>query len=349
MLGPSEFRNLVSGRERGVVPSVARSVLRVAEIPYTAAVKIRNGRYDRGATVIHRVGVPVISVGNLTLGGTGKTPMVKWLARYFRERGVRVAIVSRGYGASAGRQNDEALELQQSLPDVPHVQNPDRVAAARRAIDEYRAELIVLDDGFQHRRLGRDLDIVVLDALEPFGFDHVFPRGTLREPVAGLRRAQVVCLSRADVVTANERDATRRRVAELTPHASWCELSHAPSALVNASGETRPLADLGGQRVAAFCGIGNPAGFRHTLGATGCNVIAWHEFPDHHKYSSANLALLSEVISKSGATMAVYTQKDLVKISQSSLGGVPLWAITIEMQFLTGEDAFECALGRAHA
>ncbi len=344
MLGPSEFRNLVSGRSRGAWATTTRGLLRAAEIPYTLAVSWRNRRFDHGRAAIRRVDVPVVSVGNLTLGGTGKTPMVKWLARWFGERGVRVAIVSRGYGASAGKHNDEALELSQSLPDVPHVQNPDRVAAATRAIDEFGCQLIVLDDGFQHRRLVRDLDIVLLDALEPFGYDHVFPRGTLREPVAGLRRAHVVCLSRSDVISAAEREAIRLRVSEIAPNAVWCELIHAASRLINSIGESQPLEALAGQRVAVFCGIGNPAGFRHTLNATHCEIAAWRVFPDHHRYSSADFASLSQLIDNSGATMAVCTQKDLVKILQPKLGDVPLWAIAIEMQFQAGQDAFENAL-----
>src|SRR3954469_6838642 len=217
MLRPSEFRDLVSGRRKGILATLARGVLRVVEVPYTIAVSIRNRRYDRGAAKVQNIGVPVITVGNLTLGGTGKTPMVKWLAQRFQNAGVRVAIVSRGYGAAEGKHNDEALELAQSLADVPHIQNRDRVAAARIAIHDFKSRLILLDDGFQHRRLGRDLDIVLLDALEPFGVEHVFPRGTLREPLTGLARAQVVCLSRADAISQSERDAIRRRVANIAP------------------------------------------------------------------------------------------------------------------------------------
>jgi tetraacyldisaccharide 4'-kinase len=198
-----------------------------------------------------------------------------------------------------------------------------------------------LDDGFQHRRLARDLDIVLLDALEPFGFDHVFPRGTLREPVAGLRRAHIVGLSRADTISAEERAAIRRRVAEVAPHAAWCELAHAASGLVNAAGQSQPLDALAGRRVAAFCGIGNPAGFRHTLAATGCEIVAWLPFPDHHAYTEADLARLRNVAADSRAEVLVCTQKDLVKLREPQFDGVALWAVTIEMQFLTGQELFE--------
>lgn len=341
MLGPTEFRDLVSGRRRGLGAMALRGLLRAAEAPYTLAVSLRNRRYDRGQATVHRVGVPVISVGNLTLGGTGKTPMVKWLAKTLQNSGARVAIVSRGYGATAGEQNDEALELAQALPGVPHEQNRDRVAAAAHAIETFDPRVLLLDDGFQHRRLARDLDIVLLDALEPFGFEHVFPRGTLREPLAGLARADVVCLSRADAVSAAERDAIRLRVAALAPQAAWCELAHVASGLINSNAETQPLDFLAKRRVTAFCGIGNPAGFRHTLTTTGCDVVAWREFPDHYRYTPADLTALGDWASGHDAQLIVCTQKDLVKISPGQFGTVPLWAVGIEMRFLIGQESLE--------
>ncbi len=213
----SSFREIVSGRRRGPVAAVLRGALGLAEPCYAAAVRWRNRRYDRGAATVHRVGVPVLSVGNLTLGGTGKTPMVRWLAQWFHNRGARVAVVSRGYGAKVGNANDEALELRRLLPDVPHLENPDRVAAAREAVATLGCQAILLDDGFQHRRIARDLDIVLLDALAPFGFGHVFPRGTLREPLAGLRRADAVVLSRADLLDSSEREEIWQTVRAHAP------------------------------------------------------------------------------------------------------------------------------------
>jgi tetraacyldisaccharide 4'-kinase len=338
MLSPSEFRDLVSGRRRGLAASALRCALRIAEVPYMLAVSLRNRRYDRGRAETHPVAVPVISIGNLTLGGTGKTPLVKWIARELENLGASVAIVSRGYGVTAGQQNDEARELAKALPNVPHVQNRDRVAGARQAIAEFHPTIILLDDGFQHRRLGRDLDLVLLDALEPFGFDHVFPRGTLREPLTGLARAQVVCLSRADVITASEREAIRARAIQLAPNSLWCELAHAPSHLTNTSSHHQALESLAGQRVAAFCGIGNPAGFRHTLSTTGCEIVAWREFPDHHAYTPADLQSITEAAASASADLILCTQKDEVKIHQDYLEKLPLWAVAIEMQFLQGEE-----------
>ncbi len=149
------------------------------------------------------------------------------------------------------------------MPDVPHLQNPDRLAAAATAVEEFECQLILLDDGFQHRRLGRDLDIVLLDALEPFGFDHVFPRGMLREPVASLARADVIALSRADMVAPALREELRTIAARHNPQAAWVEMRHAPVRLLSSAGQAAPFTALAGQRIAPFCGIGNPAGFRH--------------------------------------------------------------------------------------
>jgi tetraacyldisaccharide 4'-kinase len=290
------------------------------------------------------VGVPVVSVGNLTLGGTGKTPLVRWIGRWFQDRGVRVAIVSRGYGATAGRPNDEALELKRSLPQVPHLQNPDRVAAARSAIEKCQSQLIVLDDGFQHRRLARDLDIVLLDALEPFGFGHVFPRGTLREPAGGLRRAQLVILSRADHLDRAGRAALWKTIDQYAPQAVGAEVIHAPRRLISAAGAEVPLAGMRGQAVAGFCGLGNPAGFRHTLESCGCRVVGFREFADHHQYTPADLEGLAAWASGLGASAVLCTGKDLVKLSVDRVGGCPLWAVDIELEFLAGQEAFESKL-----
>jgi tetraacyldisaccharide 4'-kinase len=347
---PTDFRDIVSGRRHDLAARCARGLLQLAEPPYTLATTLRNWRYDRNPAMAHRVGVPVISIGNLTLGGTGKTPLVKWLARWFQGRGIRVAIVSRGYGSKDATPNDEALELTAELPDVPHIQNPDRVAAAREAIEKFQCQVVLLDDGFQHRRLARDLDVVLVDALEPFGFDHVFPRGTLRESLAGLGRVDVVCLSRADMIGQEEREAIRSRVlARSRAGTAWCELAHAPSRLVNASGVEQPFETIRGKDVAAFCGIGNPAAFRRTLDAIGCQVVAWRSFADHHVYANDELRELEHWSAASGAAAILCTRKDLVKLRVDSLGGRPLWAVQIEMQFLRGDETFSERLNHAIA
>jgi tetraacyldisaccharide 4'-kinase len=345
VFSPTAFRDLVSGRRRGVAAAVTRGLLRLAEIVYTAAVCWRNRRYDRGAARTERVGATVVSVGNLTLGGTGKTPLVQWIADWLRDRDVRVAVVSRGYGAEeAGKENDEACELRWLLPDVPHVENPDRVAAANDAIRRFNSQVIVLDDAFQHRRIARDLDVVLLDALEPFGFGHVFPRGTLREPVEGLRRAGVVVLTRADLLSPVQRAEVWRTVHRYAPNALCAEAIHAPRELLSAEGQELPLESLRGQPVAAFCGIGNPAGFRHTLEACGCTIAGLREFPDHHRYTPKDVDVLAAWSHELDVAAVLCTCKDLVKLRTERIGGRPLWGVRIEMQFQMGQESFESRL-----
>ena len=339
MFDANYFRAVVSGRERGVRAGMLRAGLSLGEPFYRLGVRWRNRQFDSGRREVHRVDVPVISVGNLTAGGTGKTPMVEWLARWFRERGVRVALISRGYGAEAGSRNDEALELEQKLPDVPHLQNPDRVEAARTAIEELETQLIILDDAFQHRRIHRDLNIVLIDALEPFGYGHLLPRGLLREPVANLKRADVIALSRSDAVDEATRAAIRAKAMKHAPKSAWLEVIHCPQSLLSSAGKETAIDSLKGQRIAAFCGIGNPAGFRHTLDELGAEVAGFREFPDHHAYQRGDIDDLSSWASDLRATAILCTHKDLVKVGVEQLGDCPLLALRIGLAVSHGAEA----------
>ncbi len=347
MLNATAWKQIVSGRRRGMAAAAVRCLLWLGELGYRVAVRWRNRRFDRGKAAVHGAAVPVVSVGNLTVGGTGKTPLVAWLARWLRRRGIRVTLVSRGYGAQHGAVNDEALELELQLPDVPHLQNPDRVEAARVAVEELASQCILLDDGFQHRRLGRDLDIVLLDALEPFGYGHLLPRGALRESPAQLGRADVVALSRADQVAAADRERIWEQVARYAPHATRIELAHRPRYFLAADGSELPLADLAGRPVAAFCGIGNPDGFRRTLLDCGCQLSAWRELPDHFPYERADVEALAEWADSLDDCQAVLcTRKDLVKLRAAKLGSRPLRALAIEIDVISGLEDFETRLAQ---
>ncbi|MDX1964304.1 MAG: tetraacyldisaccharide 4'-kinase [Pirellulales bacterium] len=357
MLDPQEFQNIISGRRRGWGGTLWRTGFALAEWPYAIAMRLRNLAYDLGVSRISRVEVPVISVGNLTLGGTGKTPCVAWLARWFRERNVRVAIISRGYGAGGDSRNDEARELEEQLPDVPHLQNPDRVAAALLAIEEFGTQLLILDDAYQHRRIARDLNLLIVDATDPYGSRHVFPRGMLREPLSGASRAQAILLTKADQVPAETRKNIARHYQALAPHAIWCETRHQPLRLLRADGQTADLKLLNNQSVGAICAIGNPAAFRQTLIDCHAHVRDMRIFPDHHRYTRADVESLGDWASQldlgtagqgthemlgiagpaSSGTL-VCTHKDLVKLGMTELGGKPLWALAIGLEFLSGEE-----------
>lgn len=338
---PPHFRDILSGSRRGLVAPFARAVLAALEPVYGWAVRRKNRRFDGDHSPAVRVPAPVISVGNLTVGGTGKTPLVCWLAKWLKEQGQEVTLISRGYGSKSGP-NDEALELAARLPGVPHLQNPDRVAAARQALEQNPRQVLLLDDAFQHRRIARDLDIVLLDALEPFGYGHLLPRGLLREPVEGLSRAQVIGLSRSDAVSESRRAEIRQQVQKLAPQAIWMELAHQPSRLVDFAGNRLELAAYRGQRIAAFCGIGNPAGFRHTLAQCEVELADLREFPDHCSYGPSLVREIEEWLTRSpGISAVLCTRKDLVKIPRGELASVPLLAVDVELEITQGREEFE--------
>jgi tetraacyldisaccharide 4'-kinase len=345
------FKRLVDGSARGLAPAAARGMLAAVAVPYTLAVAARNAAYDRGLLAVARASVPVVSVGNLTLGGTGKTPLVAWVARSVAARSLRPAVVSRGYAARPGERSDEAAELALLLPGVPHRADRDRVAAARSATAA-GGQVLVLDDGFQHRRLARDLDIVAIDATDPFGGGRIFPRGLLREPIAGLRRAHAIVLTRATSVDAGRRLEIRRQceaACGTTPPWTWAEARHRPVRLRSAAGKERPLESLAAGRVAAFAGIGNPAAFRGSLESCGADVTGFTSFPDHHAYTDADLDGLGRWAAGLRADLAVTTLKDLVKIDRESLAGVPLFAVEIALEVLEGGDGLQALLAEAMA
>jgi tetraacyldisaccharide 4'-kinase len=329
-LSPERWRAVVRGHARDPSAFALRRLLWLARLPYGVGVWWRNRGFDRGKNV-HRVGVPVISIGNLTMGGTGKTPCVEYVSRLLRQHDYKVAVLSRGYGGNAGR-NDEAMVLEENLPDVPHYQNPDRVAIARTAIEESESEVLVLDDGFQHRRLARDLDIVLIDATDPWGGGYLFPRGGLREPKRNLHRAGFVVLTRCDAVEANVVDRLAEEVRTLAPGVDIAKTVHAP---------VGPF-PFRGKPVGAFCGIGNPEAFWKTLRFLGTDVIPFRAFPDHHPYRREDV----EDLQKWAATLpadacVVTTQKDWVKLRITELAGRPLWAVRIGLEVVEGKEKFD--------
>ncbi|MFO0926015.1 MAG: tetraacyldisaccharide 4'-kinase [Gemmataceae bacterium] len=333
------FLALIRGERVGLWPASQRFALWLASLGYGVAVRLRNFAYDRGWKV-QRVAAPVISVGNLTVGGTGKTPCVEFIARQLRGFDLQVTMLSRGYGSEAGV-NDEALVLEENLPDVPHLQGADRVALARIALEELESDVLLLDDGFQHRRLGRDLDVVLIDATDPFGGGYLLPRGLLREPIAGLRRADAVLLTRCDQAGAERVQQIRDQLDRQFPGKPILETEHRPLHLANADGARETLESLRGRAVAGFCGLGNPEGFRRTLVDLSCRLVGFRAYPDHHPYGRddvANLAVFARSLPDDA--VLVTTQKDLVKLRVSELGGRPLWAVRIGLTFRAGEEEF---------
>lgn len=353
------FLEIVGGKRKGFGTALLRLFLRLLSFGYGGAVSLRNFLFDCRFKRIERLGVPVVSVGNLTMGGTGKTPMVSALLRYALTRGKKPAVLSRGYRASNyreeetenpfRRQNDEAAELAVEFPDVPHYLFPNRVRAGKALLRDYpKTDLVVLDDGFQHRRLARDFDIVLIDALDPFG-GGIFPAGFLREPVSGLRRADAVILTRADLVSKERREEVAERVNRFAPQAVWAETVPVPFSLYRftpsgwetASFETVTKAE----EWLPFCGLGNPLGFYRMLEQKGVKIREGVSLPDHVSPDKRALARLEQ--ESRGCTGFLTTMKDLVKLRRGEIGGKPVWGVKIRIAFLAGEEEFLCRFGRA--
>lgn len=339
----AKILDILSGRRRGLTASLIRGLATVGTPFYAAATGMRNTLYDTGLSKVEKVDAPVISIGNLTTGGTGKTPVVAWITEFLKSQGLRPGIVSRGYRTLDGEENDEKRLLSQLLPDVPHQQNKDRVAAARSVIDQ-GCDVCVLDDGFQHRRLHRDLNIVLIDALNPFGYGYLLPRGLLRESLRGLRRADAILFTRCDLVKDDACHAIREQIGRYTDAPVW-ETEFQPQRLVNLANESASLHQLHANRMFAFCGIGNPGGFRRTLAALGAPVRdqAFYAFPDHHHYSHEDAGHLAHLAEQVHAELLVTTQKDLVKLGELTFS-LPVWAVQIGLKFRENGVDFQALL-----
>jgi len=342
-----DYRSIINGQRHDPLAFLLRGLLWLLKFPYWIVISFRNLAYDRRWFKIDRCDAVVISIGNLTTGGTGKTPLVRYTARLLRQKDYRVALVSRGYGSIDGADNDEAMELAATLPDVPHLQNPDRVVSARIAVEELESQVILMDDGFQHRRLHRDLDILVIDATCPFGFGHLLPRGLLREPISSVRRATAAVLTRADAVDEATRRAIHDAVVRHCPKILWAETFHQPTGLLQWPNVHTPLDRIADQSVAIVCGIGNPNAFVQTVKAAGATVVQRIELADHDAYDQETIAMIRQRISELGNTIThvVCTHKDLVKIQTDTIAGKPLLAIQIEIEFISGKQQYNALVG----
>jgi tetraacyldisaccharide 4'-kinase len=318
---------------------------------YGAAMRARAALYGSGALASQRVDAPVISVGNITTGGTGKTPLVEWAARSLALGGRRVCVLSRGYGradegrrvvvsdgerllANAREGGDEPRMMAEALMGVASVVcDADRVAGACWAIENLGAEVFVLDDGFQHLRLARDLDVVTVDATAPWGGGHLLPRGRLREPPRALARAGCVVITRAELADDLEglRDEALRlsggQAVVLTARTRTLRLRALGGAA--GTGEFEGAAD--GRRVGAFCAIGNPAAFFEHLRRDGREVCYTRAFRDHHAFSEAELDSVAREAERCGAGAVLLTAKDAVKIEPRRFA-LPFFVVEVGLE-----------------
>lgn len=347
----SWHKPIVSRTDRSLTAGAVRAGLRVAELGYRAAIASRNICYEKGLCSKFDLPRPVVSVGNLTVGGTGKTPMVIELTRRLIAAGHHPAVLLRGYHAST-LGSDEARELSCELglgAAVPVGVGPDRVRTAARVLSQRpEVDVFVLDDGFQHRRVRRELDLVLIDATEPFGYGHLLPRGLLREPAANLRRADAVIVTRADQAT--DLAGLDARIERLCGGKPVAHVACRWEGFRDAEGGVHGEGFLADRVVVGVCGVGNPGAFERTLRQSARAVPACVAVPDHHDYNLVELKGLLGRACRLGAQAVVTTEKDWVKWEPLTRGealGLPVYRPVLRVKFLDGEAAVDSLLREA--
>ena len=345
------------------------SILFMVSLGYRVLVKLREIFYQNGILSAKRLPCIVISIGNITLGGTGKTPMTIYVARLVKRLGYKVAILSRGYRGlsektggivSDGQKifmgpdaaGDEPYMMASRLKDIPVVVGKNRYKAGISAIKEYEPDVLVLDDAFQHLKLMRDIDLILLDESNPFGNMHLFPRGTLREPISSLSRGDAYVFTRSDSSSGFTEESTLIKLKRFTNGGPIYKSSHDPYIYKVVKGKkistkkekkssfSLNFGFLKGRKVFAFSGIARNTDFRRTLESLKCDVMGFLEFADHHQYSTTDFEGIFRLAKDAEADFLVTTEKDYARISSKIKWPIDLVVIGIEISFGDDEDAF---------
>ncbi|MBR7156561.1 MAG: tetraacyldisaccharide 4'-kinase, partial [Lentisphaeria bacterium] len=367
------FLDLMAGRRRRWYDRVIICLLFVASRFYRMAVQFRHWLYDKRFIRNQALGCLVVSIGNLSCGGTGKTPVVEVFARSLSQKGRKVAILSRGYrrkkrtfreklahAFNSGEMElppqvvsdgsnllmdsehagDEPYMLASNLPDVAVVVDKNRVKSGIHAIDEFETDVIILDDGFQYLKLKPHINIVLVDSTDPFGNGHVLPRGILREPIKNIRRADYIFLTKSD--GSHKNSHLKRFLRRHTRRAEIIECCHKPQHLVKlfSNREEKPLSFLDGKKVAALSAIARPESFEGFLEQLGAELVAKDHFADHHRYTQQEIIDFINTAKASGAEMVVTTEKDAVRIPHIERCDVPIYYLRIQIDILSGKESF---------
>jgi len=349
---------LISGASSGLGAALLRFFLGVTASGYSIIICLRNFLYSKGWLKTYRANAIVISIGNITAGGTGKTPLVIWLCNQIIKKfksqisNYNCAILTRGYKATkklklkTKNYSDEPVILAESCPEAEVIVNPDRVAGAAEAVNKFGAKVLIMDDGFQHRRLARDLDIVTIDGTCPFGYGKVLPAGLLREPVAALKRADAVVVTRCDQTAESELTQLEEKLQQVNPNMIIARSIHAPVCAKSIGHKEIALKELKDKKIFAFCGIANPDAFLNTIKNIEANLVGSKIYNDHYHYTDSNIADIHEEARHLKADLILSTQKDWFSspafAGASSVipaqAGIPFAYLAIELRFISGED-----------
>lgn len=326
---------IITGEKHGFPAHIIRIFLSLLELVYICLLKLHKLLYRCNIIKSHSLNCKVVSVGNISAGGTGKTPVVERLSKIYSDRGKKVVILSRGYGSgqegplivsdeeenkiSVENAGDEVYMLARHLDGIPIVIGKDRYQAGQLAEKKFNPDIIILDDGFQHWKLNRDIDIVTVDAMNPFGCDHLIPRGFLREPLSAFQRADIIVLSKTDHVSQKDVKKIKNRLRLFNKQADILTSRHEPlyiKSLTSYEDKVLSADKLKGKKVLALCGIGNPESFVEGLKKLDAKVIDSITYPDHYKYQEEDLMEIAVQAQLSNVDWVVTTEKDAVKFSK---------------------------------
>ena len=344
---------------------------------YRSATQLRLFLYDKGILRHHALGCQVISVGNLTVGGTGKTPVVEVFARELRKAGRRAAVLSRGYKKTepvllkrlvdlvlvrgprrpprvvsdgtrllldSAMSGDEPYMLASNLPDVAVLVDKDRVKSGRYAIRKLGCDTLILDDGFQYMGLKHRMEIVLVDRTNPFGNENVLPRGILREPIKNISRADFIFITKSN---GTGTEALRARLRDLNPRAEIIECQHCARHLQNVyTSEQKPLDYLDGLDVVVLSGIAAPAGFEREVEARGAKIVQRSRFADHHRYRQQEVIDIVNRGKRLQADAIITTEKDAVRFPRLDRCDVPIFFMRVDIEILSGEEDFQACIAR---
>jgi tetraacyldisaccharide 4'-kinase len=362
---------VIDGSEKGKRAATLRGLMKVLSCIFTLIVQTRIMLYKHRIIRGNTLGCQVISVGNLTVGGTGKTPVVEVFARNLQEQGRKVAILSRGYKSkemtfrekmiqrittgkietpprvvSDGKRllldswsaGDEPFMLASNLPEVAVVVDKDRVKAGKYAIKELGCDTLILDDGFQYLKLGHRLDIALVDRTNPFGYGHLLPRGLLREPKRNIKRAGFIFITKCGEKGEPE---LKEQLRKLNPVAEISECRHAAKYLKDVFGEeTYPLENLKGMKIAAVSAIAVPESFESALESFGAEIVYTRRFADHHRFTQQEIINTINWSIKHGADAILTTEKDAVRFPFVDRRDIPVIYMRVEIEMLSGEEEF---------
>jgi len=360
--------DVILERRVGKRAGLLRILLRGLSFLYLAIVSLRIQLYGSNMMRPHQLGCPVVSIGNLTVGGTGKTPVVEKLARELSLRGRKVAILSRGYKSTRRRipgndpspvrvvseggallfdsknAGDEPFMLAKNLRGVAVVVDKDRVECGRHAISQLGSDLLILDDGLQYLRLHRRFDLVLIDREAPFGNEYILPRGTLREPPHHLRRATHILVTKSDGSDLSELHQRIRRYNRTAP---IIECRHRPVELQDFStGEQLPLASLQGLRAGSLSAIASPESFEQGLRRLGVSLELTQSFADHHRYSKRELDRFIKRCTRRGVSCILTTEKDAVRMPRLLNQEIPIRYLRIEIEIIKGQEHWDRMIGQ---